>query len=550
MRRIAIACVIVSILIGCGSKPPPPPPEEPLSVILDDRTPPPAPPPPPIPPTYDGHGKLVHQQPYQKAPWLPEFNTEEYARIYENRFMLTSEQPLSTFGVDVDAASYSNVRCYIQKGKRPPRDAVRIEEMINYFKYDYPQPDGVHPFSVNTEVADCPWNPRHDLVLVGLQGAKLNQYHLPPSNLVFLIDVSGSMTHHKKLPLLKKAFKLLVNHLRQDDRIAIVTYAGRARLVLPSTPGYRGEEIIRAIDRLRANGSTAGAAGIDLAYREAWDNFIEGGNNRVILASDGDFNVGASSTSELVRIIEEKRRSGIFLSVLGFGTGNLKDSRMEQLADKGNGYYAYVDNIREAKRVMIREMNGTLHTIAKDVKMQIEFNPAHVKAYRLIGYENRILDKRDFNDDRRDAGDIGVGHSVTALYEIIPTSVSYYDPGTDPLRYQSRSDLIGNQFEDEIMMLKLRYKTANQETSRLISTPVYINDTEYYHASNNFKFAAAVAEFGMLLNDSRFRGSSSFNQAMDLARESIGAERDGYRREFLELCRRCNSMNFASARKH
>ncbi|MEE9441432.1 MAG: VWA domain-containing protein [candidate division Zixibacteria bacterium] len=549
MRRIAIVCVLISILFGCGSKPPPS--EEPFAIIRVDKIPPrPAPPPRPALPTHGDHGNLNYQHPYPKAPWLPEYNTEEYSRIYENRFLLTTEQPLSTFGVDVDAASYSNVRRYIQSGNHPPRDAVRIEELINYFNYDYPQPDGVHPFSVNTEVADCPWNPRHDLVLIGLQGAKLNQYHLPPSNLVFLIDVSGSMNNPKKLPLLKKAFKLLVNHIRQDDRIAIVTYSGRARLVLPSTPGYRGEEIIRAIDRLHADGSTAGAAGIELAYREAWDNFIDGGNNRVVLATDGDFNVGVSSTSELVRMIEEKRRSGIFLSVLGFGTGNLKDSRMEQLADKGNGYYAYVDNLREAKRVMIREMNGTLHTIAKDVKMQVEFNPAHVKAYRLIGYENRILDKRDFNNDRRDAGDIGVGHSVTALYEIIPNSAYYYDPGTDPLRYQSRTDVIDNRYEDEIMMLKLRYKTPNQETSRLISTPVYLSDSKYHHASDNFKFAVAVAEYGMLLNDSRYRGSASFNQAMDLARESIGADRDGYRREFIDLCRKCLSMKFASALHH
>ncbi|MFH1700488.1 MAG: VWA domain-containing protein [Candidatus Zixiibacteriota bacterium] len=549
MKRIAIVCVIVSILVGCGKKPPPPA-EVPYEPIVVHRTPPPSPPPPPLPPEYDDRGGNLQQQQYPKAPWLPEYNTEEYSRIYENRFLLTTEQLLLTFSIDVDEASYSNVRRYIQKAKRPPRDAVRIEELINYFNYDYPQPDGVHPFSVNTEVADCPWNPRHELVLVGLQGAKIDQYNLPRSNFVFLIDVSGSMTHHKKLPLLKKALKLLVNHLRQEDRVAIVTYAGRARLVLPSTPGYRGEEIIRAIDRLQADGSTAGAAGIELAYQEAWDNFIEGGNNRVILATDGDFNVGVSNTAELVRMIEEKRRTGIFLSVLGFGTGNLKDSRLEQLADKGNGYYAYVDNDREAKRIMIREMNGTLHTIAKDVKIQIEFNPAHVKAYRLIGYENRILDKREFNDDRRDAGDIGVGHSFTALYEIIPTSVNYFDPGTDPLRYQSQASLFENLYEDEIMMLKLRYKTPEQETSRLISTPVYISDLDYRHASDNFKFAAAVAEFGMLLRDSKYRESSSFNHAMDLARESIGVDRDGYRREFIELCRKCLSMDFASARRH
>jgi len=400
------------------------------------------------------------------------FNTEEYSRIYENRFFDTLHNPLSTFSIDVDTASYANIRRFIRTNQFPLKDAVRIEEMVNYFDYDYPLPGKKEPFSIFTEMSSCPWNEEHRLIHVGLQGRELTSEEQPPSNLVFLLDVSGSMRSPNKLPLLQTAFKLLAKELDEKDRVSIVVYAGAAGVVLPSASASEKAEIIEAVDRLRAGGSTAGGEGIRLAYKTAMENFIRDGNNRVILATDGDFNVGVSSTSELVRMIEEYRKKGVFLTVLGFGMGNYKDNRMEQLADKGNGNYFYIDNILEAKKVFIDDLTGTLFTIAKDVKIQVEFNPAKVKAYRLIGYENRILDKEDFADDTKDAGELGSGHSVTALYEVIPYSSDEEVAQIGDLKYQD-TKINPKAFKSpEVMTVKLRYKEPDGDKSKLIEAPV------------------------------------------------------------------------------
>ena len=408
------------------------------------------------------------------------FNTEGYASVNENGFKNVKNNPLSTFSIDVDNASYSNIRRFINMGELPPADAVRIEEMINYFKYDYPEPKGEHPFSVYTELAVCPWNKKHQLLHVGLRGKSIDKSSLPPSNLVFLIDVSGSMSDPNKLPLLKSAFGLLVNELRAQDRVAIVVYAGAAGLVLESTPGNRKEAIMAAIDNLEAGGSTAGGAGLKLAYAEAEKNFVKGGNNRIILATDGDFNVGESSNGGMERLVEEKRELGVFITVLGFGMGNVKDDKMEIIADKGNGNYSYIDNLQEARKVLVREFGGTLFTIAKDVKFQIEFNPAKVKSYRLIGYENRLLNDEDFNDDTKDAGEMGAGHNVTALYELIPAGSDEKIPSVDPLKYQvsGSNDYKENDLSDEYLTIKIRYKKPDGNTSMLLEKPVrgYIND--------------------------------------------------------------------------
>jgi Ca-activated chloride channel family protein len=468
-----------------------------------------------------------------------EFHTEEYGRIYENGFLDVIQNPLSTFSVDVDAASYANVRRFISDGQLPPKDAVRIEELINYFEYDYPEPDEDDPFSVTTEVVRCPWNRDNQLVLIGLQGKSVDAEDMPPGNLVFLIDVSGSMNQPNKLPLVKSAFRMLVKQLRPEDRVSIVVYAGNTGLVLPSTGGRHKGEILSAIDRLEAGGSTAGGEGLRLAYDVARENFRKEGNNRVILATDGDFNVGISSTSELVRFIEERREEGIFLSVLGFGTDNLKDDRMQQLADKGNGAHYYIDNIQEARRVFVGQLTGTLLTIAKDVKVQIEFNPAEVGAYRLIGYENRLLAKEDFNNDRKDAGDIGAGHRVTALYEIVPAGEDVRVPSVDSLKYQ-RSVSRGE--DDELLTLKLRYKEPESSKSKLITTVLSSESMSRRRGSENIRFAAAVAEFGMLLRDSEFKGTSSYEDVLDLARGAIGRDRDGYKEEFLKLVETCNHL--------
>jgi len=464
------------------------------------------------------------------------FNTECYDRIYSNTFLDVASNPLSTFSIDVDAASYSNVRRFINQGSLPPKDAVRIEEMINYFTYDYPQPKGKHPFSITTELSSCPWNNDHRLVHIGLQGRKIPVEKLPPGNLVFLLDVSGSMNTPVKLPMLKAAFRLLIGQLRECDRVAIVVYAGSAGLVLESTPGNRKQDILDAIGKLHAGGSTAGGAGIHLAYKIAKENFMEEGNNRVILATDGDFNVGVSSNAELVRIIEEKRKQGIYLTVLGFGTGNLKDSRMEQLADKGNGNYAYIDNIHEARKVFVNEIGATLVTIAKDVKIQVEFNPAKVSAYRLVGYENRMLAKEDFNDDVKDAGEMGAGHSVTALYEIVPAGVDFKLPKVDDLKYQ-KTVVSSEAFDsDELMTVKLRYKPPEAFASLLLSVPIKESDDKM---SYNFQFAAAVAEFGMLLRDSEFKENATYEEVIAHAKSAKGKDEEGYRAEFIRLVETC-----------
>ncbi len=485
-----------------------------------------------------------------RAPGFGDFNTEEYSYIKENGFLAVTDHPLSTFSIDVDAASYSNVRRFITESNQPPPDAVRIEELINYFSYDYPQPTGDHPFSVITEISDCPWNNKNRLLHIGLKGESIDSEDLPPSNLVFLLDVSGSMGSSNKLPLVKKAFRLLTNNLREEDRVAIVVYAGAAGLVLPSTSGDDEQAILGALERLSAGGSTAGGAGIRLAYEVATNNLIEGGNNRVILATDGDFNVGISSTSEMVRMMEEKRELGISLTVLGFGMGNLKDSRMEQMADNGNGNYFYIDNEKEAKKVFVSEMGSTLYTIAKDVKIQIEFNPAKVVAYRLVGYENRLLNDEDFNDDKKDAGEIGAGHTVTALYEIVPAGGETGQASIDPLKYQTSGITHTAIDSDELLTLKLRYKQPDGDKSRLISVPVIDEQVAIKNTSENFRFSAAVAQFGMLLRGSEFAGNSTFDDVLKLAENAKGKDRHEYRAEFIDLTKRCRDMGFEVAQKN
>jgi Ca-activated chloride channel family protein len=460
---------------------------------------------------------------------------ESYAKIDENPFLEASRAPLSTFSIDVDTASYSNTRRFLGEGRLPPHDAVRIEELINYFSYDYPQPTGNAPFSVMAEVADCPWNAQHKLVHIGLQGKKISTEDLPPANLVFLIDVSGSMNEPDKLPLVKSSLRTLAEQLSSRDRVAIVVYAGTSGLVLPSTRGDSKGEIIAAIDRLEAGGSTNGGEGIKLAYQVAQQNFIKGGTNRVILSTDGDFNVGVTGDDELVRLIEQERESGIFLSVFGVGTGNLNDSMMEKLADKGNGNYAYIDSEAEGRKALGEEVAGTLATIAKDVKIQVEFNPRKVAGYRLIGYENRLLAARDFNDDRKDAGEIGAGHTVTALYEIVPAGQKVENPGVDELKYRQTAQPSDDAGANELMTIKLRYKEPEGDVSKPLSVGVVDSDASYRNASENFKFAASVAEFGMLLRDSRYKGQSSYDGAAELARAAVGADLRGYRTEFVKL---------------
>lgn len=467
--------------------------------------------------------------------------TENYATIHENGFRNVQANPLSTFSIDVDNASYSNVRRYINQGDLPPVDAVRVEEMINYFYYDYPQPTGEHPFSVTTELARCPWNANNYLLHVGLQGKSIDKSELPASNLVFLLDVSGSMGMQNKLPLLKRAFKMLVNELRPQDRVAIVVYAGAAGKVLESTPGNEKRTIIESLEKLNAGGSTAGGEGLKLAYKIAKKNFIEGGNNRIILATDGDFNVGISSTSEMERLIEKERENGVFMTVLGFGMGNIKDDKMETIADKGNGNYAYIDNIQEARKVFITEFGGTLFTIAKDVKFQLEFNPAQVKAYRLVGYENRLLNSEDFNDDTKDAGEMGAGHTVTALYEIVPANSMDTAPSVDDLKYQEQKTISG-KYSKELLTIKLRYKQPDGNRSKLLELPVKNKLTK--NSSDNFRFSTAVAEFGMLLRGSEFIGNTTVESILDLAKNAKGADEEGYRSEFIQLVKTVNDLHY------
>ena len=475
-----------------------------------------------------------------------DFNTEAYDKIDENRFHRVGDDPLSTFSIDVDTASYSNVRRFLNQGTLPPADAVRVEELINYFRFPYRDSQDGAPFSVTTEVSACPWNPRHRLALIGLQARRMSSERTPPRNLVFLLDVSGSMTSADKLPLVKTAMRMLADTLNPADRVAIVVYAGASGLVLPSTPGDRKADIQKAIADLQPGGSTNGAAGIQLAYDVASQAFLKGGINRVILATDGDFNVGVTSQGELVRLIEEKREKGIFLSVLGVGTGNLKDSTMEKLADKGNGNYAYLDSLHEARRVLIAEAGATLITVAKDVKIQVEFNPRAVGAYKLIGYENRILQHQDFNNDKKDAGEIGAGHTVTALYEIIPPGEPIEGGSVDPLKYQEVPKTNAAAKSDELMTVKLRYKQPDGDTSQLMSVAVRDRAGEL---TPNLGFASAVAEFGMLLRKSEFKGQATWQTAQDLARRYRGDDPDGYRAEFvrlLELASALDAQNLTS----
>ncbi len=469
-------------------------------------------------------------------------SSERYAEITENPFLETRRAPLSTFSIDVDTASYTNVRRYLNDGQLPPKDAVRIEEFINYFEYEYPQPAGNLPFSVNTEVANAPWKPNHKIVQIGLQGRNVSLDNLPPSNLVFLLDVSGSMNDPDKLPLLKESFRTLINQLKPSDRVAIAVYAGASGLVLPSTAVRDKKEILDSLDRLSAGGGTNGGEGIKLAYTVALNNFIQGGNNRVILATDGDFNLGLSNDNELVKMIEEKRRSGVFLSVLGFGSGNLNDSMMEKLADKGNGNYSYIDSAEEARKALGQQVAGTLYTIAKDVKIQVEFNPALVAGYRLIGYENRLLADKDFNDDKKDAGEIGAGHSVTALYEIVPAGEKIENDGIE-LKY-SQTVPSESKFGNELLTVKLRYKQPDSDQSKLITTGVLDDNKRAENASDNLKFASAVAQFGMLLRDSRFKGNSSFENVYALAANSRGNDLKNYRGEFIGLIEKAKRLRY------
>lgn len=479
----------------------------------------------------------------QKLVDKTQFNTEDYDNIVENKFLAATQNPLSTFSIDVDEAAYSNIRRYLQNGSIPPAGAIRIEEMINYFDYSYPKPVNGEPFTVNTEMSDCPWNPQHKLVHIGLQGKEIPVDNLPPSNMVFLVDVSGSMDEPNKLPLVQASMNMLVDQLRQNDKVAIVVYAGNAGLVLPSTSGADKAKIKEAIDNLEAGGSTAGGEGIILAYKTAQENFIKGGNNRIILATDGDFNVGVSSDDELVRLIEKERKSGVFLSVLGYGMGNYKDNKMQQLADKGNGNHSYIDNINEARKVLVNEFGSTLFTIAKDVKIQIEFNPTKVQAYRLIGYENRMLAAEDFNDDNKDAGELGSGHTVTALYELIPVGVKDdFSKSVEPLKYQINERKVTGNNTTEIMTIKLRYKKPDEDVSKLITHGVMDNHTAITGTSDNFRFSAAVAEFGMLLRNSDYKQQGSYSQVVNLARSAKGADDNGYRAEFIQLVQAATSL--------
>lgn len=462
-----------------------------------------------------------------------EYNNEEYDRLIENPFELTKNQPLSTFSIDVDNASYSNVRRMIEDGA-VEKDAVRIEEMVNYFRYNYPQPKNKQPFSINTELGSAPWNSNHQLLKIGLKGKNIPMNNLPPSNIVFLIDTSGSMEEENKLPLLRSSLKILLDQLRPTDKVAIVVYAGSAGVVLPPTSVAEKRKITNALDQLSAGGSTAGGAGIELAYKLAQESFIKGGNNRVILATDGDFNVGASSTGDLESLIEEKRKSGVFLTCLGYGMGNYKDNKMETLADKGNGNYAYIDNLQEANKFLGREFAGNLYTIAKDVKIQIEFNPKYVKSYRLIGYENRKLRNEDFANDKVDAGELGSGHTVTALYEIIPAgSNSEFLPKQNKLKYAKASATKG--VGNELGTVKFRYKTPQGSKSAEIVQVIKNSDTP--KVSSDFKFASSVAWFGLVLRDSKLIKRKSLSEIESLARQNTGKDQDGYRTGFLKMIR-------------
>jgi Ca-activated chloride channel family protein len=480
---------------------------------------------------------------------------DKFNRIEENPFLLVKDSPLSTFSIDVDTASYAKVRQYLQEhGAMPPPDAVRIEELVNYFDYNYPPPTDEHPFAVHVASSDCPWRPEHKLVRIGLKGREIDRSQRPVSNLVFLIDTSGSMLQANKLPLVQRGMQMLSDQLGENDRISMVVYAGSAGLVLPATSGDDHPRILAALERLQAGGSTNGGAGITLAYDTARENFVKGGVNRVILCSDGDFNVGVTSQGELIRLAEDNAKSGVVLTVLGFGIGNHNDAMLEQISDKANGNYYFVDNESEARQVLVDQMTGTLTPIAKDVKIQVEFNPAKVASYRLIGYENRLLAKEDFNDDKKDAGEIGAGHTVTALYEVVPPGVNppTTQPGVDPLKYQHDPKalelLTKRGHSDEMLTLKLRYKAPDapadvQGTSKLLEFPITDAGKTYAQGSEDFKFAAAVAGFGMILRDSPYKGTATFNSVIELAGEGKGPDANGYRAEFIQLVQQAKAIS-------
>ena len=457
---------------------------------------------------------------------------ETYKAIDESGFKSTATDPVTTFSADVDKASYSNVRRMINYGQKPDEDAVRIEELINYFDYNYTPPaeGSKAPLNATTTLSSCPWNPDNYLLRIGLQAKKIDLTKAPPSNIVFLIDTSGSMDSPNKMPLLKASFKLLLDNLRSEDRIAIVVYASQTGVLLPSTPAKEKKKISKVIDDLVASGSTAGGAGLQTAYKVAKKNFLPKGNNRIILATDGDFNVGISSRDKLQRLVEEERNNGIYISVLGYGMGNYRDDMAETIADKGNGNYAYIDNLTEAKRVLVNEFGGTLYTVAKDVKLQLEFNPQYVKEYRLVGYENRALANEDFEDDKKDAGEIGAGHTVTALYELVPAKGAT----TDGLRYQKQ---VEKGFANELAFLKIRYKDPIVKDAKSVeeSTPIPFTLTEFAKTDDDYRFASAVAEWGMLLRNSKYKAKSSFSQVLDLAKNAIGKDEEGYRKEFIRL---------------
>ncbi len=487
-----------------------------------------------------GHGYLNDP----RMVYQPGHNTESYDHMERNPFLTVSIKPLSTFSIDVDTASYANVRRFLNLRTPPPHGAVRIEEMINYFSYNYAPPTDGSPFKAHIETSECPWNPDHLLTRIGIKGREVPRESRPPANLVFLVDVSGSMSPENKLPLLKNSMRMLVDKLDQQDNVAMVVYAGSSGLVLDSTPCDQKRDILEALDRLESGGSTNGGEGITLAYQTARENYIKGGINRVILATDGDFNVGTTNQSDLVGMIENKAKGGVFLSVLGFGMGNYKDSTLEKLADKGNGNYAYIDTLNEAKKVLVEQMDSTLITIAKDVKIQVEFNPLRVGAYRLIGYENRMLRAKDFDDDTKDAGEIGSGHTVTALYELVPPDkVEGLESSASALRYQKPLEPTDVALNDELFTLKLRYKPVEENTSQLLTYRVKDNRSPWEKASIDFKFAAAVASFGMVLTESEHRGSASYDETIRLAKYGLGEDRFGYRREFIELVQAASDLS-------
>ena len=520
---------------------------------LGTTKPAPAAPPPAVRPFAKlAPGELAETE--MPSRYRQDFNTATYDKVEENPFLPAATNPLSTFSIDVDTASYSNVRRFINNGSLPPKDAVRVEEMINYFSYDYREPEGDQPFSIDLDSTECPWDTSHRLLRIGLKGREVANEKRPASNLVFLLDVSGSMMPAERLPLVKQAMRLLVEKLSEKDRVAVVVYAGGSGLALTSTSGNEKEKILRALEELKAGGSTNGAEGIELAYQVAADNFIKGGVNRVILATDGDFNIGVTNQGDLIRLIEEKAKTGVFLSVLGVGTDNLKDSTMQKLADKGNGNYAYLDSVEEARKVLVQQINGTLMTIAKDVKIQVEFNPARVASYRLIGYEKRMLRKEDFNNDKIDAGEIGAGHTVTALYEVVPAGSGATDPAAsvpavDPLKYQTPNPAsVPSTYPDpknqspEMVTVKLRHKKPDGETSELIERSFTDNGSKFANAAPDLKFAAAVAEFGMILRDSQYKGKGTMGAVIEWAQEGKGPDTAGYRAGFIELARKAQTL--------